>query len=125
MYCLQFCVTVSNAGPTPCPPGAPGAVTFESFLEKPTPKEAGTFIRIPPAMFLGGASNTLIVTNMAGTNIVITTNSVFTYPVDPPPTNLIFSYSGNPGFLDLSFVNISLNLIGARCLERRTRPNLY
>jgi hypothetical protein len=125
MYSLQFNLTVTNAGPNPGPAVAPGAVTFESFLEKPDPRDPGTFIKIPPAMFLGGASNSFIVTNIVGTNIVVTTNSVFTYPVNPPPANLIFSYAGNPGFLDLSFVNTSLNLIGVGWLERLTRTNLY
>ena len=125
MYSLQFNVTVTNAGPNPGPPITPGAVGFVSFLEKPNPIPPD-FITIPPAMFLdNAATNTTVVTNIVGTNVFLTTNSFTTYPVDPPPTNQLFTYGGHPGFLDLQFVNSSLNLIGVGWLERAGKTNLY
>jgi len=66
----------------------------------------------------------VVVTNTIGTNVFVTTNLVATYPVDPPPTNQILNYNNGP-FLDLEFVDTSLNLIGVGYLERRGKTNLY
>jgi sugar lactone lactonase YvrE len=125
MYSLQFNVTVTNLNSAP--PVTPGAVDFVSTLVKPNPLEQGTFIRVPPAMFLGVTTNFVIVTNTFGTNIFLSTN-VITVPAnfDPPPTNqIIYPFDDFGPFLDLRFVNTSENLIGVGWLERFGKKNLY
>src|SRR5207249_1095384 len=123
MYSLQFNVTVTNINPAP--PVIPQTVDFVSLLVKP--KDALTFIRIPPAMFLGVTTNFVLVTNTFGTNQIVFTNEVI-IPAnfDPPPTNqIIYPYNGVSPFLDLRFVNSSENLIGVGWLERAGKTNLY
>jgi sugar lactone lactonase YvrE len=100
IYSLQFNVTVTNAGPGPAV--APGAVGFESFLQKPIPGiTPPIYERIPPLSFAG-------------------------YQADPPPASSIVYYDGMP-FVDMTFVNTNnnLNLLGVGWLERYTKTNLY
>jgi hypothetical protein len=116
IYSLQFNVTVTNAGPNPGPAVYPGAVYFESTLWKPDLTDPGFYVRIPPAMFVG------VTTNLVGTN------EFATYPVNPPPTNvIIYPFPGTPTtpFLSLEFVDSSLNLLGVGWLERAGETYLY
>lgn len=104
MYSLQFSLSVTNAGPNPGPAVTPGAVNFMSTLVKPLPNSPGTYIKIPPAMFLTHAA----------------------IPPDPPPGSVVFPY--NDGwFQDLRFVNTANNLLGVGWLERKwgMGTNLY
>jgi hypothetical protein len=79
-------------------------------------------------------TNVTYLTNLVGTNVVITptntvsTNFVANPIVNPPPTNLIiFPFFDTPTvpFLNLEFVNSSLNLLGVGWLERFGAKNLY
>ena len=101
IYSLQFNITVTNAGPNPGPAVTPGALGFESFLEKPIPGIPGAFEIIPPLSFSG-------------------------YQEDPPPLDKIVIYGGLP-FVDMAFVNTNnnLNLLGIGWLERFGQTNLY
>lgn len=111
IYSLQFNASVTNGGPNPGPGVAPGYVDFFSCLVKPNPTPPD-FITIPPFAFLG------LITNGAGSNAVV--GGV----IDPPPTYKTNLYQGKP-FLDLEFVNSSLNLVGVGWLERAGQANLY
>lgn len=98
---LQFNISVTNLNSSPAV--APGAVGFETFLEKPS-SQANVYVRIPTAMFLapdtgGPAPN-------------------------PPPGSKVFVYGGF-WFQDLRFVNTSLNLMGVGWVERNLQTNLY
>jgi hypothetical protein len=102
MYSLQFNMTVTNAGPNPGPPIAPGAFNFSSMLVKPISGTTPTaYEQIPPFMFIGDA-------------------------VNPPPPGQIVSYNGND-FIDLEVANTNLNLLAVGWLERAGagETNLY
>jgi hypothetical protein len=102
MYSLQFNMTVTNAGPNPGPPIAPGAFNFSSMLVKPISGTTPTaYEQIPPFMFIGDA-------------------------VNPPPPGQIVSYNGNE-FIDLEVANTNLNLLAVGWLERAGagETNLY
>jgi sugar lactone lactonase YvrE len=129
MYSLQFNSTVTNL--TPAPPVTPGAVDFVSMLLKPDPSIQGVYLTIPPAMYLGLITTVSYVTNIVGTNTVITTNYT-TAPgsIDPPPAaQIIHPWYYNPAmpFLDLTFTNKGENLMGVGWLEVKgvLGTNLY
>ena len=90
MYSLQFNITVTNSGPHPI---TPGAFAFRSRLVKPSTStnlpSVTLYEAIPPYMF---ANYTTVTTN-------------------------IVSYNGT-NFINLSFANTNLNLIGVGWLER-------
>ncbi len=100
IYSLQFNMTVTNAGANPGPVVRPGAMSFNSFLEKPIPGTSPPiYERIPPLSFSAYAQN-------------------------PPPLSSIVYYDGLP-FVDMSFINTNVNLLGVGWLERLTQTNLY
>ena len=110
VYSLQFNLTVttnldiSYPAWNPGPAVTPGAYRFESFLEKPDPRNPGYYIIIPPAMFLTGVTNP--------------------QPSPPPGYPQVFAY--NYGwFSSLIFSDDSLNLLGVGWLERAGKTNLY
>ncbi|MDE3068942.1 MAG: chitobiase/beta-hexosaminidase C-terminal domain-containing protein, partial [Verrucomicrobiota bacterium] len=129
IYSLQFNLTVTNVNSAPAV--FPGAYGFQSFLVKPDTANPGYNIVIPPAVFLGYATNATYTTNTVVdtnstppvTNVDITTNYVFDLP-NPPPTNQEFIYNGEP-FLNAVFTNDSENLLGVGWLERAGETNLY
>jgi hypothetical protein len=133
MYSLQFNLSVTKTGNAPNV--APGSVNFLSMLEKPDPNNKGLYFIIPPAMFLGITTNTVLETNIFGTNIFVTTNWVFVPgSSDPPPTNqIIYPFANAPWnpFQDLRFVHsiitngVVTNLMGVGWLERLGQKNLY
>lgn len=105
IYSLQFHVTVTDlAGP----PVSPGAVGFQSFLQKPIPGiTPPVYVTIPPWSFSG-------------------------YQADPPPADKLHTFDlGTPWFgipfVDMTFVNTNdnLNLLGVGWLERFSATNLY
>jgi hypothetical protein len=99
---LQFNLTVTNAGPNPGL-AITNAASFQSFLLKPNPDQSGTFLIIPPAMFITSATNP--------------------QPVIPSST---FLYN-NGWFESLVFSDTlnGLNLLGVGWLERSSFTNLY
>jgi len=90
MYSLQFNLTVSNTIGSPVV--VPGAIGFESFLEKKLP--SGGFAIIPPAMFAGYVTNQIVIGNVTNTFL----------------TNV---------FDSLLFTNTAQNLLGVGWLERK------
>ncbi len=138
IYSLQFNITVTNL--SPAPPLVP-IFGFQSMLMKPIPDTTPpAYESIPPAMFDSYITNIVYITNvtyltnLVGTNVVITptntvsTNLVLNPIVNPPPTNqIIFPFIDAPTvpFLNLEFVNSSLNLMGLGWLERFGAKNLF
>jgi hypothetical protein len=122
MYSLQFNATVTNLGAA-VPPVAPGAIGFFSTLVKPNP-EPPAFVGIPTYAALSMLTNSVVITNVVGTNTYYDTNLVISTLMDPPPTWKTNAYQGN-SYLDLRFVNSTLNLIGVAWLERAGSKNLY
>lgn len=105
IYSLQFNITVKDLSG---PPVSPGAVSFQSFLQKPIPGiTPPVYVRIPPWSFSG-------------------------YQTDPPPADKLATFPlGTPWFgipfVDMTFVNTNdnLNLLGVGWLERYSATNLY
>ena len=100
---LQFNLTVTNGGSNPGPQVAPGTYGFQSTLVKPNPANPGTYIAIPPAMYLTALSGTI--------------------PPQVPPSQVI-EYQG-AWFENMEFTNSSLNLLGVGWLEREGEVHLY
>jgi NHL repeat len=131
IYSLQFNLTVTNVNPSTPPVNHFVPLTFQSMLVKPDTAHPGFYIHIPPAMFLGYATNSIIVTNvMVDTNsIPFVTNVTYTtnlapYIPSPPSTNNTFLYGGQP-FVGLLITNVSAGLMGVGWLERKGETNLY
>jgi sugar lactone lactonase YvrE len=106
IYSLQFNLTVTTNITVPYPAGspgpavAPGAYSFQSFLEKPIPGTTPpVYERIPPLMFAE-------------------------YALNPPPPEQIRFLDFLP-FVNLVFTNSALNLLGVGWLERYGQTNLY
>ncbi len=127
MYSLQFNVSVTNLGSAP--PVTPGYVDFVSMLEKPDEFDKNLYHSIPPAMFLGITTNWVVVTNVIGTDVFVTTNLVLVPgSSDPPPTNrIIYPFVNAPWspFQEMRFVNSAANLVAVGWLERYGQKNLY
>ena len=100
---LQFDLTVTNGGSNPGPQVAPGTYGFQSTLTQPNPANPGTYMAIPPAMYLTALSGTV--------------------PPQVPPSQVMEYQSA--WFENLEFTNSSLNLIGVGWLEREGESHLF